>query len=102
LYFFGNLVWHGLLASRGTSEISECQLGTPCKQAALGLGDSLMWDNDYINEEVPGFFAFGEKNLGAFHFGYCQGELDYRLMPRDGKPAVEFSFTGFDQGGGDE
>jgi hypothetical protein len=61
-----------------------------------------MWDDDYINEEVPGFFDFGERNLGSFHFGYVQGETDYRLTQRDGKPAVEFSFMGFDAGGGDE
>jgi hypothetical protein len=61
-----------------------------------------MWDADYINEEVPGYFDFGEKNLGSFHFGYVQGEVDYRLTERDGKPAVEFSWTGFEAGGGDE
>jgi hypothetical protein len=61
-----------------------------------------MWDDDYINEEVPSFFDFGKKNLGSFHFGYVQGDVDYRLTERDGKPAVEFSFMGFDAGGGDE
>ena len=61
-----------------------------------------MWDDDYINEEVPGYFDFGKKNLGSFHFGYVQGEVDYRLTVRDGKPAVEFSWAGFDSGGGDE
>jgi hypothetical protein len=61
-----------------------------------------MWDDDYINEEVPGFFDFRAKNLGSFHFGYVQGETDYRVTQRDGKPAVEFSFMGFDAGGGDE
>jgi hypothetical protein len=61
-----------------------------------------MWDDDYINEEVPGFFDFGAKNLGSFHFGYVQGQIDYRLGEKDGKPAVEFSFTGYDAGGGDE
>ncbi len=61
-----------------------------------------MWDDDYINEEVPGYFDFGAKNLGSFHFGYVQGEVDYRLTQRDEKPAVEFSFTGYDTGGGDE
>jgi hypothetical protein len=61
-----------------------------------------MWDETYINEETPGYFHFGNNNLGAFHFAYVQGEVDYRLSVRDGKPAVEFSWTGFDRGGGDE
>ena len=55
-----------------------------------------MWDKDYIDAEVPGYFDFGDNNLGSFKFGYVQGDLDYRLTQRDGKPAVEFSFEGGD------
>jgi len=55
-----------------------------------------MWDKDYIDEEVPGYFDFGDNNLGSFHFGYVQGDLDYRFTQRDGKLAVEFSFEGGD------
>ena len=54
------------------------------------------WDHDYIDVEVPGYFDFADNNLGSFHFGYVQGDLDYRLSQRDGKPAVEFSFEGGD------
>jgi hypothetical protein len=55
-----------------------------------------MWDKDYIDEEVSGYFEFGDNNLGSFHFGYVQGDLEYRFTQRDGKPAVEFSFEGGD------
>jgi hypothetical protein len=55
-----------------------------------------MWDKDYIDEEVPGYFEFGANNLGSFQFGYVQGDVDYRATERDGKPAVEFSFEGGD------
>lgn len=55
-----------------------------------------MWDKDYIDVGTPGYFDFGGNNLGSFKFGYVQGDLDYRLTQRDGKPAVEFSFEGGD------
>ncbi len=37
-----------------------------------------MWDKDYIDEEVPGYFEFGADNLGSFQFGYVQSDVDYR------------------------
>jgi hypothetical protein len=55
-----------------------------------------MWDTEYIDEEVPGYFEFGANNLGSFQFGYVQGVVDYRVIERDGRPAVEFSFEGGD------
>ncbi len=67
------------------------------KNWALGLWsiDSMsMWDKDYIDEEVPGYFEFGPDDLGSFQFGYVQGDVDYRVTERGDKPAVEFSFEG--------
>ena len=55
------------------------------------------WDRDYIDEEVRGYFEFDAKDSGDFQFGYVQGEIDYRLGQRDGKPAVEFSWDGNDE-----
>jgi hypothetical protein len=60
------------------------------------------WDRHFIDEEVRGYFEFDARDSGSFQFGYVQGQIDYRLVERDGKPAVEFSWTGFDGGGGDE
>jgi hypothetical protein len=60
------------------------------------------WDRDFIDEEVRGYFEFDAKGSGDFQFGYVQGRIDYRLGERDGKLAVEFSWAGFDGGGGDE
>ena len=59
-------------------------------------------DDSYINEEVPGFFEFGKQDMGSFHFGYIQGDVNYRLTERDGLPAVEFSWAGYDAGGDSE
>jgi hypothetical protein len=50
-----------------------------------------LWDQDFVDEEVEGYFEFGSNNLGSFQFGYVQGQIDYRVGTRDGKPCVEFA-----------
>jgi hypothetical protein len=56
-----------------------------------------MWDRDFIDEEVRGYFEFEDKNLGFFQFGYVKGQIHYRIGERDGKPLVEFSWKGYDE-----
>jgi hypothetical protein len=55
------------------------------------------WDQDFVDEEVDGFFEFKAKKNGSFQFGYVSGDIDYRLGTRDGKPAIEFSWEGQDE-----
>ncbi len=55
------------------------------------------WDRDYLNVQVPAFIEFEPLQTGLFHFGYVQGEVDYRVTTRDGKPAVEFTWDGRDE-----
>lgn len=55
------------------------------------------WDRDFIDEEVRGYFEFNARGSGSFQFGYVQGQIDYRLGERDGKPALEFSWEGHDE-----
>ena len=72
---------------------------TKPKNWALGrwsIDSMSMWDKDYINEEVPGYFDFGTNGLGTFQFGNVQGDVDYRVSERGNKRAVEFSFEGGD------
>ena len=55
------------------------------KNWALGcwsINTMSMWDKDYIDEEVPGYFEFGPNDLGSFQFGYVQGDVDYRMTER--------------------
>ena len=52
------------------------------------------WERDYIDEDVRGYFEFDKRGSGDFQFAYVQGQIDYRLGQRDGKPAVEFSWDG--------
>ena len=55
------------------------------------------WDQDYIDEEVEGFFEFQPNGIGSFHFGYVRGEINYRAATRDGRPCIEFSWDGNDE-----
>lgn len=55
------------------------------------------WDQEFIDEEEEGYLEFDEKDDGHFQFGYVQGQMDCRLTPRDGEPAVEWSWDGNDE-----
>ena len=62
------------------------------------LIDSMeLWGRDFIDEEVRGYFEFDKRNSGDFQFGYVEGQIDYRLDQRDGKPSVEFTWDGHDE-----
>ena len=52
------------------------------------------WEREFIDEMVRGYFEFDSKDSGSFQFGCVEGQIDYRLGKRDGKPAVEFSWEG--------
>lgn len=55
------------------------------------------WDQDFVDEEVEGYFEFDKNGGGEFQFGYVHGQLDCRQVERDGKPGVEFSWDGNDE-----
>ena len=55
------------------------------------------WDNDFIDEEVPGYFNFAKGGLGDFQFGYVRCDIDWQETVRDNEVAIEFSFEGMDE-----
>jgi hypothetical protein len=55
------------------------------------------WDQDFVDEEVEGYFEFKRNGTGQFQFGYVRGGIDYQEVEREGKPAVEFSWDGNDE-----
>jgi hypothetical protein len=55
------------------------------------------WEREFIDEMVRGYFEFDARDSGSFQFGCVEGQIDYRLGERDGKPAVEFSWEGHDE-----
>ena len=36
-----------------------------------------MWDQDFVDEEVPGHVTFGDKGHGEFQFGYVYGVFSW-------------------------
>ncbi len=55
------------------------------------------WNQDFVDEEVEGFFEFARDGFGEFQFGLVRGEIDFRLGTRDNKPCIEFSWEGDDE-----
>ena len=56
------------------------------------------WDQDAIDLVEPGFIEFSVDRLGEFGFIVVRGWMDCRPFERDGRPCVEFSWSGDDEG----
>lgn len=56
------------------------------------------WDQEDIDLLGPGYFRFDDEQTGEFQFIAVRGWLDCRYGERDGKPFVEFSWQGDDEG----
>lgn len=57
-----------------------------------------LWVQEDVNLVAPGFIDFGADHMGSLGFIVVQGGLDWRDGPRGGRPGVEFSWEGFDEG----
>jgi hypothetical protein len=57
-----------------------------------------VWDQDAIDLMGPGFIEFTEDGMGEFGFVAVRGQLDCRSVERDGRPSIEFSWEGDDDG----
>jgi hypothetical protein len=53
-------------------------------------------EKDFEDEQVGGELRFDRKGTGLLRFEEIEGEVDFRAVERDGKPAVEFSWLGVD------
>ncbi|HCW90454.1 MAG TPA: hypothetical protein DHU56_10455 [Marinobacter sp.] len=38
-----------------------------------------VWDQDYVDMEVPGYFRIGSDGTGQFQFGLVSGNIDGRV-----------------------
>lgn len=56
-----------------------------------------LWSQEFIDDEVPGYFEFNEYEMGLFQFGYVCGSMDCRFSKKDNKDFVEFSWEGNDE-----
>ena len=57
-----------------------------------------LWDLEAIDLVGPGFIEFGTDDTGGFGFIVVQGWMDCRHGERDGRPNVEFTWEGEDEG----
>jgi hypothetical protein len=56
-----------------------------------------VWDQEYVNMEVPGHLTFKKDGTGHFQFGLVQGWMDCRVETVDGRERIEFSWEGQDE-----
>lgn len=56
-----------------------------------------VWDQDYVDMDVPGHITFGAGGSGNFQFGMVQAQLDYRIS-KASTSRIEFTWHGFDEG----
>jgi hypothetical protein len=57
-----------------------------------------LWDPDALDLVGEAFVRFGSEQLGELAMIALRADVDYRLETKDGKPGVEFSFEGDDEG----
>ena len=56
------------------------------------------WDQESVDLVQAGFIEFDDDGLEGLGFIVVTGELDCRDADRDGKPGVEVSWQGCDEG----
>lgn len=57
-----------------------------------------LWDADAIDLVGPAVIEIRSDGTGWFRFIAVEGHMDCRHVKRDGRPAVEFSWDGSDEG----
>lgn len=57
-----------------------------------------VWDQEALDLVAPAFIEFGDDGTGRIGFIAVDGWIDWRSAEREGRPAVEFSWEGSDDG----
>jgi hypothetical protein len=55
-----------------------------------------LWDLEDLDLVAPATLSLNPSRQGHIAFIAVEGQVDYRVVVRDGLPAIEFSFEGFD------
>ncbi len=53
-----------------------------------------VWDQDYVDMEVPGFIRIGSDGTGQFQFGLVSGDIDGQVEQCGNAPRFDFSWSG--------
>ncbi len=62
------------------------------------ITETEVWSRKDIDLEKPAYIEFAGDRMGEFHLLFVHGWMDCRYGTRDGKPGVEFSWEGIDEG----
>jgi hypothetical protein len=65
---------------------------------AWRIVDMELWSADDLDLLGPAHLTLERNGLGTLGFLAIEAGLDYRIVEREGLPAVEFSFEGSDEG----
>ena len=57
-----------------------------------------LWDRDAIDLVGPAIIEITKDGRGSLRFIAVEGFIDARHVDLDGRPAVEFSWDGYDEG----
>ena len=71
----------------------------PSLLGAWRIVETELWDVDDLDLIEPAHLTLKPRGHGRLGLLAIEAELDYRVVQREGLPAVEFSFEGFDDGG---
>ena len=62
------------------------------------ISETELWDQEALDTVQPAFIRFDEECVGSIGMIVIQAGLDCRYSEREGKPLVEFTFEGDDDG----
>ncbi len=62
------------------------------------ITETELWDTEALDTVQPAFIRFDDEMIGSLGMIVIQAGLDCRFGERDGKPLVEFTFEGDDDG----
>jgi len=82
---------------RSTKKRKRRSTQAPTLRGRWRITEMELWDQDFVDAEVEGYFSFGRENCGEFRFGYVNGGMTYELIERDGRPGVEWTWEGYDE-----
>jgi hypothetical protein len=61
------------------------------------IAEMEVWDQEYVDMEVPGFVRISSNGTGRFQFGLVSGDIDGRVEQCGKAPRFEFSWSGQDE-----
>ena len=72
----------------------------PQKSSIIGewrITEMELWDQDFVDAQMPGFIRFDPDGRGEFHFDYVHGHMTVEYSQEAGAPKAEWSWSGNDE-----